>query len=82
MFKRQQDLNLYYFFPFSNRWENSDALLKEVTRLVRLNPGAVSHIPEAIHFLVTPHSVEADAPEVGCHLNNISVTCAKHDTIE
>ena len=46
------------------RFKNTDALEKEITRLVRLNPEAVSHIPEAISFLVTPHSVEADAPEV------------------
>ena len=37
---------------------------KEVTRLVRLHPGAVSHIPEAVHFLVTAQSLEAEAPEV------------------
>ena len=38
--------------------------MQEVTRLVRLNPLAVSHIPSAINYLVTAHSVEADAPEV------------------
>ena len=41
-------------------------------RQVRLNPGAVRHIPEAIHFLVTAHSVEADSPEVQCPLLNLS----------
>ena len=46
------------------RFKNSDALQKEVTRLVRNNPVAVSHIPAALHYLVTVHSVEADAPEV------------------
>ena len=53
---------LAVFLP--ERFRNSDALVKEVTRLVHLHPGAVSHIPEAIHFLVTAHSVEADAPEL------------------
>jgi len=38
--------------------------VQEVTRLVRLNPLAVSHIPTAVNYLVTAHSVEADAPEV------------------
>ena len=47
------------------RFNNSDALVREVTRLVRLNPMAVSHIPDAVHYLVTAHSMEADAPEVG-----------------
>ncbi|XP_014673497.1 PREDICTED: phosphatidylinositol 4-kinase alpha-like isoform X2 [Priapulus caudatus] len=46
------------------RFRNSDALVKEVTRLVRLNPVEVSHIAAAIRYLVTAHSVEADAPEL------------------
>ena len=46
------------------RFHNSDSLKAEVTRLVRNNPTIVSHIPEAIGYLVTPHSVEVDAPEV------------------
>jgi hypothetical protein len=29
---------------------------------------AVSHIPEAVHFLVTPQSLEAEAPEVNIAL--------------
>ncbi|CAH1801953.1 unnamed protein product [Owenia fusiformis] len=53
---------LAVFLP--ERFRNSDTLGKEVTRLVRLSPNSVSHIPQALQFLVTPHSVEADAPEL------------------
>ena len=51
------------------RFHNSETLLREVTRLVRNNPTAVNHIPTAIQFLVTPHSVEVDAPEVSTGLD-------------
>ena len=54
----------YVTIIFIFRFHNSEALKAEVTRLVRNNPTAVNHIPEAIGFLVTPHSVEVDAPEV------------------
>lgn len=46
------------------RFHGSDSLVKEVTRLVRLNPESVCHIPDALQYLVTPHSLEAEAPEV------------------
>ncbi|XP_074644001.1 phosphatidylinositol 4-kinase alpha-like [Tubulanus polymorphus] len=46
------------------RFCSIDGVKNEVTRLVRLNPEAVSHIADAIQFLVTPQSVEADAPEL------------------
>ena len=51
------------------RFQGSEALTREVMRLVRLNPLVITHIPSAIHYLVTAHSVEADAPEVGLQLN-------------
>ncbi|XP_030847458.1 phosphatidylinositol 4-kinase alpha isoform X1 [Strongylocentrotus purpuratus] len=46
------------------RFKSSESLVKEVTRMVRLNPMAVSDLPSAIHFLVTEHSVDADVAEL------------------
>ncbi|KAG1666136.1 Phosphatidylinositol 4-kinase alpha [Nymphon striatum] len=47
-----------------SRYKNSECLLKIVSSLVKANPAAVSHIPEALDFLVTPDSVLNDAPEL------------------
>ena len=58
--------NIRYQLIFLCRFKikNSETLIKEVTRLVRLNPIVVANLPTAIHYLVNDHSVEADVPEV------------------
>ncbi|KAL8613209.1 Phosphatidylinositol 4-kinase alpha [Nucella lapillus] len=47
-----------------SRFRASEVVKREVTRLVQLDSGSVCHIPEALNFLVTAHSVEVDASEL------------------
>ncbi|VVC31966.1 Hypothetical protein CINCED_3A020388 [Cinara cedri] len=53
---------LCVFLPV--RLKNSDCIIKEVCRMVRANPMAVSHIPEALQYLVTTETLLSDAPEL------------------
>lgn len=48
----------------SCRLKNAESVVKEVSRLVRLNPMAVSHIPDALFYLVTTDTLLNDIPEV------------------
>ncbi|CAG2119996.1 unnamed protein product, partial [Medioppia subpectinata] len=46
------------------RFKNSDEIKDEISRLVRLNPIVVCHIPEALQYLVTSESILHDSPEL------------------
>lgn len=53
---------LAVFLP--DRLKNADNIVKEVSRLVRLNPTLVCHISQALKFLVTTDTLLNDAQEL------------------
>lgn len=57
-----------FYFSSIFRLKNADCIIKEVSRLVRLNPTAVSHVPQALQYLVTTDAILNDAPEVSFSL--------------
>lgn len=46
------------------RLKNEDSIVKEVSRQVRLNPILVSHLPEALRYLLTTDTILNEAHEV------------------
>lgn len=54
------------------RFKTSDTVKNEVSRLVRSSPTLVSHLPEALQYLVTPDNILNEQPEI-MHIVNWSL---------
>lgn len=54
------------------RFKTSDIVKNEVSRLVRSSPTLVSHLPEALQYLVTPDNILTEQPEI-MHIVNWSL---------
>lgn len=47
-----------------HRFKSSDVIVDELSKLVKCQPSAVSHIPEALQYLATPAELIKDSPEL------------------
>lgn len=47
-----------------HRFKNSDVIILELSRLVKAQPHAVSHLAEALQYLATPGELVKDSPEL------------------
>lgn len=47
-----------------HRFKNSDVIINELSKLVKSEPSAVSHIPEALQYLATPNDLIKDSTEL------------------
>lgn len=47
-----------------HRFKNSDVIINELSKLVKIQPSAVNHISEAIQYLATPADLVKDSPEL------------------
>lgn len=54
------------------RLKKSESIVREVSRQVRLNPILVSHIPEALKYLLTTETILNDAHEVSFNVLTLS----------
>ncbi|KAI1292021.1 Phosphatidylinositol 4-kinase alpha [Halotydeus destructor] len=59
------------------RFKNSESVVNEVSRLVRLHPTSVCHLPSALQYLISPETILADSPEI-----NYMLTWAEVSPIE
>lgn len=47
-----------------HRFKSSEVILDELSKLVKSQPNALSHIPEALQYLITPTDLVKDSPEL------------------
>jgi len=55
---------IFYAVSSYSRLKNSESIIDEINRQVRTNPIVVSHVPQALQFLVTTETLLNDTPEV------------------
>ncbi|RWS26434.1 phosphatidylinositol 4 kinase-like protein, partial [Leptotrombidium deliense] len=48
----------------AHRFKSSEVIRQEVSRLIRLNPISVSHLPEALQYLITSEVILHDSSEI------------------